>query len=113
MAQIDFSNAVLTPIISTHVNPYMSFEPTTNLSMRICNSSASVIGTITTKQRLIDETGDFVMLYIGSIQSAVPASTEMFIAMGNGSPWTNYWRISNISFSGGDTFTLQIKSEFV
>lgn len=113
MAQIDFSNAVLEPVDNTHMNPYMSFEPTTNQSMAICDSTGARIGTITTKQRLIDETGKFVMLYIGSIASGTSASTEMYIGMGTQNPWTKYWKISNISFSGGDTFTLQIKSEFI
>ena len=113
MAQIDFSNAVLEPVGNTHMNPYMSFEPTTNLSIAICDSSGTRIGSVTTKQRLVDESGKFVMLFIGSINSGIASSTEMYIGMGTQNPWTKYWKISNISFSGGDTFTLQIKSEFV
>lgn len=112
MAQIDFSNAVLTPVRATYMNPYMSFEPTTNVSMRICNSSGSEIGSITTRQRLVDETGKFVEIYIGNIGSGQSAGTEFYIAMGSSPPHSNFWQISNISFTGGDTFILQIKAEF-
>ena len=106
MASIDFSNATLEPVITVSVDSYITLNPTWNIT-KIYDASGNEIGVFSSKQLLTDETNYFTVLFVGSMSAS---GTEMYLGANSGTQ--KYWKISNISFASGDTFTLQIKGQF-
>lgn len=105
MAQVDFSNAVLTPLLPQrsplflpYVALYASGEAITNINGVPITSSFS-------KSLLKNERNEFVVSYSGTLNTS---GTEFYIAGAMSSSYVD-WRVSNISFASGDTFVLQIK----
>ena len=100
MAQVDFTNAVLSLVstntdVPTHYN-YMGFN------QYLKDSSNNVISTATA--RVLDSAPkSFTYLWSGTFETS---GTEFYIydtLYGNMG-----WKISNISFSSGDTYVFQI-----
>lgn len=105
MAQVDFSNAVFEPLISSqNINP-MGFNYG-RLGLRSGNvftdSSDNSITSSLTVNVVKKTTKEYVLSYIGTFSAS---GTEFYI---KDSTVTKIWRVSNISFASGDTFTLQI-----
>lgn len=103
MAQIDFSNAVLdvngnsTPLTE---DDYMSFNNTAYL----WNSQGQYITSNQTKTIINNTPAKVSILYTGSFTTS---GTEFYIGNGGGNPW----KVSNISFSSGDTYSFVIDIE--
>ena len=112
MAELNFSNARIEPAtlsgwINSTVNVYVSLEGAT----AIYNASGSQVGNITTRTRLINQQKQLMYLYRGSFMAS---GTEFYLRDFDVSAQAHSgWKISNISFSNGDTFVFQINASLV
>lgn len=106
MAEINFSNAVLTPWKDSGLRSAIGIA---YLDLRvgiIVNSSGTVI-TSTFNSTALKESASEIIIAIRGTMTA--SGNEFYIAYSAaGTP--KVWRISNISFQSGDTFYLQIKA---
>lgn len=105
MAEVDFSNARITPIRNTSNN--MSFYYI-NLprGLRNCfDVSSNTIGTLN-GQVITNRQKQAVLLYQGSFTAS---GTEFYMANSGG----GWWKISNISFQSGDTFIFKIRADLI
>lgn len=103
MAQVDFSNAIIEPIISGNVNSSSNYYLNLN-NGTLANGSGNSIVTSNSKNVLINEKKQFLILYQGTFTAS---GTEIYIRASDYSGW---WRIRNISFSSGDTYLFQINA---
>ena len=108
MAQIDMSNAVLTPMYSgtngTSIPLLFGFV-SLMADYYILDSSDQRIGTVT--YTTSTEEYSFENIYNGTFTAS---GTEFWLAyIYNNSITYRFWRISNISFQSGDTFEMNIK----
>ena len=106
MAEVDFSNAIIEPIISGNINSSSSEYLNLNTS-GIKNSNGTSIVTSNSKTVLINEKKQFLILYQGTFTES---GTELYVSA---SVYSGWWRIRNISFSSGDTYTFQINASLV
>ena len=108
MAQVDFSNAVLDAYAGKPFgqNYYLNFDNTPTLY----DISAQVIGS--GSKRIISNTPSKVsILYIGTFSAS---GTEFYIAMSKNATTGTIvfaWKVSNISFSSGDSYSFVIDIE--
>lgn len=102
MADIDFSNAVLEPVagIANMNYPYLNLY---DRSLYDANQNAISYATCT----IVSNTHQKITFqYTGSCYRG---GTEMYFFRYN----TKAWRISNISFAAGDTFSFEIDIETI
>ena len=108
MAQVDFSNAVLS--IST-TNPlayyYTGFSSDTSGNPnRILNQSGQEITSSRSLTKNVTSKNKLIMTMSGTFSES---GTEFYIAY-----YPNYfWKVSNITFASGDTFTFQVTVDLV
>lgn len=104
MAQIDFTNAILTPFANTPLQPYRFGLGDGQVG--ICDSSGNDIGSITSAISNSTASG-FTATLTGTISTGISQSTEFYI---KAPYWSNTirWKVSNITFQGDDTFILKI-----
>lgn len=101
MAQVDFSHAKLEPK-STGERPITYSDiMRLNYSNYIYDSSGNIIASNVTKTILSETNSKVSILYVGQFTAS---GTECY-------PSAYNWRISNISFSAGDTFSFVIDVE--
>ena len=106
MATIDFSNATLEPVINVYLRSYLALDPTWSITS-IYDASGNSIGNFSSKRIMESETNYFTTIFVGSMSAS---GVEMYLGY-NDSSHPKYWKISNISFASGDTFTFQIKAQ--
>jgi hypothetical protein len=106
MAVVDFSNAVLTPLLVNgsakyYNNWWMTLYPYYgNISIYDSNGT-QIIDSASSK------TADTRNYYVIQFSGHMTASgTEMYIGDGD-----LYWKISNVTFSNGDTVDFKIKAQ--
>lgn len=116
MAEVDFSNARIepyayTPIGSTHYNPV---NPTyrENVSLNQSTLYSRDFGTIIAPgakvTQLVNLQKQLIYLYQGTFTQS---GTEFYILNYSGSGYmSTCWRVSNISFNSGDTYTFTINA---
>jgi len=112
MAVVDFSNAVLKPLLYNNNPPYadyyMDFYPYNN-SVYLCDANGNVICN-RPSTRKVDATSEYVIEFSGNMTAS---GTEMYIGWGNFQfGYTNHWKIENVTFSSGDTVYFQVKAAF-
>lgn len=106
MAQVNFSNAILTPP-STPVFDTGGLGlgiTNNNDAKRLWNNAGSYITSSYDVTIIINEQKRRVAQYQGTFSAS---GTEFYFGTG-GSDATKKWKISNISFGIGDTYTFQI-----
>ena len=95
MAQIDFSNATLS------IKPNVGLpagEGYAGLNTVVfLDANGSRINSSSNVSVLLNNENNFTLLYDGTMEAS---GTEFYIGS---------WKVSNISFSSGDTYVLQIK----
>lgn len=115
MAQVDFSNARIAPYTGSAIAPSWSRVNPTYFTYLTLTSSTDIIdangsrisqATITT---LKNAQKQFVILYSGTFSAS---GTEFYIAYAAGTAVAG-WKISNISFSSGDTYVFSIKADLI
>lgn len=103
MAQVDFSNAVL-DVYGTQkpmeVGAYMSFYRTGTLY----NLAGTAVSS-GSQSKITDTPSKVSILFSGSFTAS---GTEFYIVYYADKP---YWKVSNISFSSGDTYSFIIDIE--
>ena len=108
MAEVDFSNARITPLnITNSINPTTGID--LSLSSGVYSSSWANIVTGGSITRLINTGNQLVFLYRGTFTAS---GTELYVGAG----YTNYnygWKISNISFNSGDTYIFKIRADLI
>ena len=111
MAIVDFSNAVLTPLLYNNTPPYadyyMDFYPYSMTSVYLCDANGNLICD-TPSARKIDNKSEYIIEFRGTMTAS---GSVMYIGNGNNtSGWTNHWKIENVTFSSGDTVYFQVKA---
>lgn len=110
MAQVDFTNARIAPAIITGFgnpteNTYLSIN-----QQKLTNSSGAYISNGSSTQ-LKNESKQLVYLYQGTFSAS---GTEFYvITYNNGSSRFSGWKVSNITFSSGDTYVFSIKADLI
>ena len=99
MAQVDFSGAVLQPnsgMKPMDVSEYLRF----NYSDAIYDINGTVISTNRGKAMLVCNPNKVTFVFTGTFTAS---GTELYI--------TDIWRVSNITFASGDTYSFAIDIE--
>ena len=109
MAQVDLSNAILEPILDQNNKPpyyqyYISLWGV-NTQIGVYDSSGTSIANNISRQKLIDVSNQLLVQISGTFTAS---GTEFYLGLYS-TPELHY-RISNVSFSSGDTFIFQIKA---
>ena len=108
MAVVDFSNAVLEH--NGNTKPFdQKYISVIGDNTVICDANKQVITSSYTKTKEVDDKGRFVAAFNGTLTTS---GTELYIKFGGGAWDTMYWKITNISFNSGDTFSFKIKAKF-
>ena len=109
MAQVDFSNARIEPVVSPNVstgnataNSYLNLNSTA-----LVDATDNAIVTNYSSQLLKNEKKEFVYMYTGTFTTS---GTVCYIRYVSNVSW---WKISNISFSAGDTYAFSIKADLI
>ena len=112
MAQVDFSNARIEPYDTWGGYPLKNPTFNANLGLNygggnsnLFNINDQVISSSFTCTQLINQQKQLMYLYQGTFSAS---GTEFYIK-GD----TVVWKVSNISFSNGDTFVFQINATLV
>lgn len=119
MAEVDFSHARIQPVAYpgigqgsfsgyTAINPTGKSNVSLNMTSNLWNGNGGSInnGTIT---GLVNEKKQLVFQYQGTFNAS---GTEFYI-IHYGNYEMGAWKISNISFSSGDTYIFQIKADLI
>ena len=103
MAQVDFSNAQIEPYSKTPMGTYNSGL---NATTELYNSSTTVIGSVSITT-LKNDTNEAIFQYTGTFSAT---GTEFLFGY-----YGSYlcWKVSNVSFNSGDTFSFKIKANVV
>ena len=104
MAQVDFTNATIAPYSS---NPMGTYTSGLNSANAFYNSGSTAITSSLTTSTVKSESGEAIYQYTGTFSAT---GTEFYFGYNN-----SYlcWKVSNISFNSGDTFTFKIKANIV
>lgn len=111
MAFVDFSNATIECISGT--GNYSAYKADylglyTNYFRNSDNISSGVSIANITRSLIERPNGGFMVVYSGSIKSNYSGTDLIIFDQVGTSPYYNYWKISNISYNGGDTFSFAI-----
>lgn len=104
MAQVDFSNAVIEPYGTQNITAYSNLDLNTTV---LRDANDNTISNAFTPSQLINQQKQLMYLYQGTFSAS---GTEFYMYYTNGQ---GKWKISNISFSSGDTFVFQINATLV
>ena len=111
MAQIDFSNATIEPVstkkpfsqyklglgIVNNFNTYFRDVDGNNL-LSVNYLAPTILANTPTRMSLI---------YTGTIASGIASGTAFYLGLTGGAAY-NFWKVSHISYSAGDTFSFQL-----
>ena len=117
MAQVDFSNATITPLLSgassdivTYAYQYLDLYRTSGGAQYadITNSTGTSIASSYTATHIKNTVSEFIIQFSGTFNES---GTEFYIKH----PYNQQasYQISNISYASGDTFVFQIKGYMV
>ena len=106
MAMVDFTNAVI-EVDSTYSAPPFAAPEVNVSSGSLRDAGGSQIGG-SNHSKIVDQLMNQVHSYSGTFTAD---GTEFYIYSTTGSPSPARWRISNISFHAGDTYSFQIPIE--
>lgn len=117
MAQVDFSNARIEPSTITSSSFPTAINPTAYENVMLSgvgntalwDASMNTVSDPVTITRLVNEKKQLMYLYQGTFTAS---GTEFYILNANQGIITG-WKISNISFSAGDTYVFQINATLV
>ena len=102
MAEVDFSNAIFTP----YNNNPVAFS-SIGLGNYVADANGVSLVSTVAKNQLSLDVNEYMCVYDGTFNAS---GTEFYIGATNAN---TCWRVSNISFNSGDTFSFQIKSNLV
>ena len=105
MAEVDFSNALMRPEPDKFPFRRDSYIALNN-SMYLYNSSSTRITTSETKNKILDTPSKVSVAYTGQFTAS---GTEFYLT--GTSTVDRVWKISNISFSSGDTYSFIVDIE--
>ena len=111
MAEVDFSNARIEPATIYKSETMVNATINSNLSLDngfLRNVSGSSISTDVQRSVLVNEKKQLMYLFQGSFSAS---GTEFYVYKSDGGKAA--WKISNISFSAGDTYVFQINATLV
>lgn len=103
MAQVDFSNAHITPYGN---NPTSVYNTGLAGITYFYDSSNNTISSNVSSTTLKSESAEMIYRISGSFSAS---GTEFYF--GNGS--TKCWRVTNVSFSSGDTYSFTVKASII
>lgn len=108
MAQVDFSNAVLSISTTSPLAIYFTgfSSNTSGNSNHILNQSGQAITSSRSLTKNVTSKNKLIMTMSGTFSAS---GTEFYIAY---SP-DFFWKVSNITFASGDTFTFQVTVDLV
>lgn len=98
MAQVDFSNAIITPNTSNIL--YNSDLTLYNNVLRDVSGNS-----IVRNSSIVSNIAENTVLKLTYSGEFLASGTEFYIGLNND------WRVSNISFSSGDTYTFSIRAD--
>lgn len=107
MAQIDFSNAIIEPYSPNKPFSYykLGLGVTNNFNTYIMNDTGNILTANYVVPTILANTPTkYSLLYTGTIGSSVASGTYLYLGLSN----TRIWKVSNISYSAGDTFSFQL-----
>jgi len=104
MAMVDFSNARIEPVGTQNMTAYSSLDLNTTI---LRDANDNYVSNSFTPSRLINQQKQLMYLYQGTFTAS---GTEFYMYYTNGQ---GKWKVSNISFSSGDTFIFQINANLV
>jgi len=103
MADVDFSHAVLD--VNTGYNPMTNNNYLNLATASLANASGQIINSNASQTIITNTPSKVSLLYTGTLGSS---GTEFYLYYsGNVKPW----KVSNISFSSGDTYSFVIDIE--
>lgn len=110
MAEVDFSNAKITPsTLSGWVNPTVNSDISLNPSgYYLFDSNNTQISGAIYLDKLLNTQKQLVIQYQGTFTAS---GTEFYVR--TVSSYMAGWRVYNISFNSGDTFIFQIKADLI
>ena len=110
MAQVDFSNAVISvdTSLANKVNPVSRLEINIDASSSLNDANGNVISTNYSATRTVNEQYQFVYVYTGRFTAS---GTEFYVYKDYAS--AARWKVSNVSFSAGDTFSFKIRADLI
>lgn len=110
MAQVDFSNAVLSvdTSVASRANPVSQTEININATGSLSDVNNNSITTNFSATRVVNEQYQLAYVYTGQFTAS---GTEFYL-------WKNRtssarWKVSNISFNAGDTFSFKIRADLI
>lgn len=107
MAQIDFSSAIIEPYSSNKPFSYykLGLGLVNGFNTYFMNDTVNILTTGTLAPTVLTNTPTkFSLIYTGTIGSGVASGTYFYLGLNN----TRNWKVSNISYSAGDTFSFQL-----
>ena len=98
MAQVDFSNAVIEPVTSR----FWGYAPNMTLASYtpLYDATSSAITSNETRSISYNSPSTKKYIYSGTFTAS---GTEFYIS------GKDFWRVSNISFSAGDTYSFEVE----
>ena len=105
MAQVDFSNATI-EIDTTYSTRNPAGTSYINISGVITDAGENTIA-VTSTSGLINESKQYMVQVLGTFTAS---GTEFYFQANRGYA---RWKVSNISFSSGDTFVFQVNASLV
>lgn len=102
MAEVDFSNAVLSIVTA---NPFESGYMSMMGLNGLTNASGNLVSNDLDNRVTILDKDTLVVTFTGTFNQS---GTEFYINLSVTS--SNHWKISNISFSAGDTYIFKIEA---
>lgn len=112
MAQVDFSNAVLTPHTYNPVTaPWMGLYSNSSIyPVKIVDSNGNVLTSSLTARHPVDGAKRGIYTITGTFNTS---GTEFYIIGGGTNYTTVHWKVSGVTFASGDTFTMQISTTLI
>ena len=110
MAQVDFSNARITPTTNPwghSANPTGTEYANLNVSNGIYDASGNGLVSNFSMNILKNANRQFVFLWSGTFTAS---GTEFYIVSSSG---YSAWKVSNITFNAGDTYTFSISANLI
>lgn len=107
MAQVDFSNARIVPIGARNATAlqYVSLN-----TQNISDVSGTTIVSGASITRQVNEQKQLVYLYQGAFTTS---GTEFYVQQNVGRTTHSGFKISNVSFQSGDTYSFKIRADLV
>lgn len=110
MAQVDFSNAKITPVTNPSgysANPVGRAYANLQISNGIYDASENSLVTNHHFNILKDVSRQFIFLWTGTFTAS---GTEFYIFENRG---CSAWKVYNITFNAGDTYSFSIRADLI